>query len=267
MVKYLDGLDEVATALAHTGRRQIIDRLHAGPATTSELATLLDRFAGRHQAGLAILLTDASLSELGRSGTCRRARHRPVTIGRLRRVAHRSALVLVAPTRRARRRGGAVVTPPLVIERVVAAPLARARALWTTAAGLAEWWWTFLSGSSYEIDAVSVARIASRIVLPDSGCAGRLALWSPSGASPRRGSGSTATPRVRSSSWRCASSPTAAHALDDRPRRSVDDSAAGRRVRPGMGRHARPTRRAAQCSLDARVDKRHERMYDTNSCT
>jgi DNA-binding transcriptional ArsR family regulator len=42
MVKYYDGLDLVASAMAHTGRRQIVDRLQAGPATTSELATLLD---------------------------------------------------------------------------------------------------------------------------------------------------------------------------------------------------------------------------------
>jgi DNA-binding transcriptional ArsR family regulator len=42
MVKYLDGLDELAAALAHPGRRHIVDRLRAGPATTSELAGLLD---------------------------------------------------------------------------------------------------------------------------------------------------------------------------------------------------------------------------------
>jgi DNA-binding transcriptional ArsR family regulator len=42
MVKYSDGLDELAAALAHPGRRHIVDRLRAGPATTSELAALLD---------------------------------------------------------------------------------------------------------------------------------------------------------------------------------------------------------------------------------
>src|SRR4051794_10594440 len=42
MVKYADGLDAVASALAHPGRRQIVDRLRSGPATTSELAALLD---------------------------------------------------------------------------------------------------------------------------------------------------------------------------------------------------------------------------------
>lgn len=42
MVKYADGFDAVASALAHAGRRHVVDRLRAGPATTSELATLLD---------------------------------------------------------------------------------------------------------------------------------------------------------------------------------------------------------------------------------
>ncbi|WP_029136116.1 ArsR/SmtB family transcription factor [Nakamurella lactea] len=42
MVKYDDGLDGAATALAHRGRRQIISRLGAGSATSSELAELLD---------------------------------------------------------------------------------------------------------------------------------------------------------------------------------------------------------------------------------
>jgi DNA-binding transcriptional ArsR family regulator len=41
MVKYADGLDGIATALAHPGRRQIVDRLRAGPASSSELAQLL----------------------------------------------------------------------------------------------------------------------------------------------------------------------------------------------------------------------------------
>jgi DNA-binding transcriptional ArsR family regulator len=41
MAKYLDGLDGVATALAHPGRRQVVDRLRAGPASSSELARLL----------------------------------------------------------------------------------------------------------------------------------------------------------------------------------------------------------------------------------
>lgn len=41
MVKYADGLDTVAAALAHPGRRHIVDRLRAGPASTSELAGLL----------------------------------------------------------------------------------------------------------------------------------------------------------------------------------------------------------------------------------
>jgi DNA-binding transcriptional ArsR family regulator len=41
MVKYTDGLDGVAAALAHPGRRQVVDRLRAGPASSSELAGLL----------------------------------------------------------------------------------------------------------------------------------------------------------------------------------------------------------------------------------
>jgi DNA-binding transcriptional ArsR family regulator len=41
MAKYEDGLDGVAAALAHPGRRQVVDRLRAGPATSSELAGLL----------------------------------------------------------------------------------------------------------------------------------------------------------------------------------------------------------------------------------
>lgn len=41
MAKYMDGLDAVASALAHSGRRHIVDRLRSGPATTSELADLL----------------------------------------------------------------------------------------------------------------------------------------------------------------------------------------------------------------------------------
>lgn len=41
MAKYWDGLDSVAAALAHPGRRQIVDRLRAGPATSSDLAGLL----------------------------------------------------------------------------------------------------------------------------------------------------------------------------------------------------------------------------------
>lgn len=37
-MKYSDGLDAVATALAHPGRRQIVSRLGRGSATSSELA-------------------------------------------------------------------------------------------------------------------------------------------------------------------------------------------------------------------------------------
>ena len=38
MVKYSDGLDSVAVALASPARRQIVDHLSRRPATTSELA-------------------------------------------------------------------------------------------------------------------------------------------------------------------------------------------------------------------------------------
>lgn len=41
MVKYSDGLDAVAGALAHAGRRQLIGTLQRGPATSSQLATEL----------------------------------------------------------------------------------------------------------------------------------------------------------------------------------------------------------------------------------
>ena len=41
MVKHRDGLDDVASALANAGRRRIVERLDAGSATTTELATLL----------------------------------------------------------------------------------------------------------------------------------------------------------------------------------------------------------------------------------
>jgi DNA-binding transcriptional ArsR family regulator len=38
MANYDDGLEGVATALAHRGRRRLVERLAAGPATSSELA-------------------------------------------------------------------------------------------------------------------------------------------------------------------------------------------------------------------------------------
>ena len=40
-MKYDDGLDDIATAMANAGRRQIVDRLRDGDATTSELAAML----------------------------------------------------------------------------------------------------------------------------------------------------------------------------------------------------------------------------------
>ena len=41
MVKYSDGLDGVATALANRGRRQVVSRLQRGAATSSQLAAEL----------------------------------------------------------------------------------------------------------------------------------------------------------------------------------------------------------------------------------
>ena len=41
MVKYSDGLDDIAQALACRGRRQIVARLNGATATSSELADLL----------------------------------------------------------------------------------------------------------------------------------------------------------------------------------------------------------------------------------
>lgn len=41
MVKYDDGLDGVAHALAHSGRRQIVSRLGSADASSTELARLL----------------------------------------------------------------------------------------------------------------------------------------------------------------------------------------------------------------------------------
>lgn len=42
MVKYDDGLDGPAQALAHRGRRQIVSRLASGAASSTELAGLLE---------------------------------------------------------------------------------------------------------------------------------------------------------------------------------------------------------------------------------
>lgn len=39
-----------------------------------------------------------------------------------------------------------------MIVRHVAAPPARVWSLWTTTDGLAEWWWNFLPGTTYDVD-------------------------------------------------------------------------------------------------------------------
>lgn len=44
------------------------------------------------------------------------------------------------------------MTEPLVIVRHVAAPPGRVWGLWTTTEGLAEWWWNFLPGTTYDVD-------------------------------------------------------------------------------------------------------------------
>jgi DNA-binding transcriptional ArsR family regulator len=67
MVKYFDGLDAVASALAHGGRRHIVDRLRAGPATTSELAGVLGVGLPAVTKQLA-LLHDAGLCSSAKAG-------------------------------------------------------------------------------------------------------------------------------------------------------------------------------------------------------
>jgi uncharacterized protein YndB with AHSA1/START domain len=59
------------------------------------------------------------------------------------------------------------MTERLVIERHVAASPARVWSLWTTPDGLAAWWWSFLPGTTYEVD----ARVGGtyRIESPDAG--------------------------------------------------------------------------------------------------
>jgi uncharacterized protein YndB with AHSA1/START domain len=45
------------------------------------------------------------------------------------------------------------MNPALTIERLVRASPDRVWAAWTTAEGLAGWWWTFLDGTTFEVDA------------------------------------------------------------------------------------------------------------------
>lgn len=45
------------------------------------------------------------------------------------------------------------MNPPLTIERVVLASPERVWTAWTTADGLARWWWTFLEGTTFAVDA------------------------------------------------------------------------------------------------------------------
>lgn len=54
-----DGLDAVATALAHAGRRHVVTRLASGPATSSELA---------EEIGVALPTLQRHLGVLDRAG-------------------------------------------------------------------------------------------------------------------------------------------------------------------------------------------------------
>jgi uncharacterized protein YndB with AHSA1/START domain len=45
------------------------------------------------------------------------------------------------------------MTATLRIERIVPAPPERVWSAWTTAEGLASWWWSFLDGTTYAVDA------------------------------------------------------------------------------------------------------------------
>jgi DNA-binding transcriptional ArsR family regulator len=67
MAKYSDGLDGVAAALAHPGRRQVVDRLRAGPASSSELAQLLGIGLPAVTKHLA-LLSDAGVIHSAKAG-------------------------------------------------------------------------------------------------------------------------------------------------------------------------------------------------------
>lgn len=67
MVKYLDGLDAVATALAHPGRRQAVTLLGGGPASSSRLAGVLGIGLPAMHKHLAVLTT-AGLIESTKAG-------------------------------------------------------------------------------------------------------------------------------------------------------------------------------------------------------
>lgn len=74
VAKYWDDLDELAVALAAPGRRQIVDRLRAGPAPTSELAELL---------GIGLPAVTKHLALLRRAGLMRSSKSGRVVTHRL----------------------------------------------------------------------------------------------------------------------------------------------------------------------------------------
>lgn len=67
MVKYSDGLDGVASALANPGRRRLVATLQVGPATSSHLAGLLGIGLPALQKHLSVL-TAADLITSQKSG-------------------------------------------------------------------------------------------------------------------------------------------------------------------------------------------------------
>ncbi len=74
--RYDDGLDAVATALAHRGRRQVVARLAGGPATSSELAADLGVALPTLQRHLGVL-DAAGLLDSAKSGRVVTHRLRP----------------------------------------------------------------------------------------------------------------------------------------------------------------------------------------------
>ena len=81
MVKYFDGLDAVAAALAHPGRRQAISLLGAGPASSSHLARALGIGLPAMHKHLG-LLTGAGLIESTKVGRVVTHRLRPEPLRR-----------------------------------------------------------------------------------------------------------------------------------------------------------------------------------------
>lgn len=79
---YDDGLDAVATALSHRGRRQVVARLAGGPATSSELAGDLEVALPTLHKHLAVL-DRAGLLDSRKSGRTVTHRLRPAPLREL----------------------------------------------------------------------------------------------------------------------------------------------------------------------------------------